>query len=346
MTSKITYVHEELTKIDGTPDAATIQQLRKQVYTNLLSIPSIIGGANNGYLGLAMPAAEYLARAGAAFVHPPAPQAQPVHAAGDTAAIISAANRLWDENKDIFRQYTQVKADVRQQIIKAVDPVYFVTLEDPLFGFADVTLDAETLEKNRDKLKEPWNLDEPFEHFWLKIKTIRAVATSGNQAITDFQTMSLAQTALRQSGVYDHATSRWYDRPDAEKTWANFVVHFNHHEKKRKESLTAQAAGFHGANHATGLAPVNAPPGTHLAAAATAPLSETPPNAFQMTGFYCWSHGLSTQAHHTSATCNNKREGHMDDATGYDCKGGTQKFNFGRNSNTPSRRIQRNAGGT
>jgi hypothetical protein len=190
MTSKITYVHEELTKIDGTPDAATIQQLRKQVYTNLIAIPSIIGG-DNGYLGLAMPAAEYLARAGVAFVHPPAPQAQPVHAQGDTAAIITAANRLWDENKDIFRQYTQVKADVRQQIIKAVDPVYFVTLEDPLFGFADVTipqflahlsttygtLDAETLEKNRDKLKEPWNPDEPFEHFWLKIKTIRSVAT-------------------------------------------------------------------------------------------------------------------------------------------------------------------------
>jgi hypothetical protein len=61
--------------------------------------------------------------------------------------------------------------------------------------------------------------------------------------------MSLAQTALRQVGVYDHAISRWHDRLEADKTCANFVLHFNHHEKKRKESLTAQAAGFHGANH-------------------------------------------------------------------------------------------------
>jgi hypothetical protein len=71
MTSKTSYPHATLTKIEGTPDAASIEKLQKEVYTNLISIPSIIGGANNGYLGLAMPAAEYLARAQIAFVHPP-----------------------------------------------------------------------------------------------------------------------------------------------------------------------------------------------------------------------------------------------------------------------------------
>jgi hypothetical protein len=51
------------------------------------------------------------------------------HAAGASAAItIGAANRLWDENKEIYREYTKVKADITQQIIKAVDPVYFVAL--------------------------------------------------------------------------------------------------------------------------------------------------------------------------------------------------------------------------
>jgi hypothetical protein len=43
-------------------------------------------------------------------------------------------------------------------------------------------LDAETLEANRDKLKEQWNPDELFENFWLRITTISTVAASDNQA--------------------------------------------------------------------------------------------------------------------------------------------------------------------
>jgi hypothetical protein len=351
MTSKISYPHDKLTKINGIPDAASIQLLIKQVYANTRSVPSVFGGAANGYLGIAMPAADYLLRAQVAF-NPPAPVGnQPVHAQGAAAAVIGAANRLWDEDKANYREYSKVKSDITQQIIEAVNPVYFATLDDPTFGFADVTipqfiahlqttygtLDAATLETNRDRLKEQWNPDEPFENSWLHIKTIRAVATSGNHPIDEFHTMSLAQTALRQAGVYDHDISRWYDRPEADKTWANFVLHFNHHEKKRKESLTAQTAGYHGANHANSLAPPNAPPGTHIAAA-IAPDS-TPPNAFQLPGvfYYCWTHGISNQANHTSATCLSKREGHVDDATAHDRKGGTQKYNFGRANNSSSR---------
>ena len=203
-----------------------------------------------------MPAADYLLLAHVPFDPPNPVGVQPAHAAGAPAAVRGAANRVWDANKENYREYTKIKADITQQIIKAVDPVYFVALEDPLFGFANVTipqflahlkttygtLDADTLETNREKLKVAWNPDEPFENFWLHIKTVRAVAASGNQPITDFHTMALAQMALRHSGVYFDATSTWYDKLDADKTWANFVLHFNHHEKKRKENLTAQGA--------------------------------------------------------------------------------------------------------
>jgi hypothetical protein len=343
MTSKISYPHPELTKLDGTPTAATIQLLIKQVYSNTRSVPSDLGGANNGYLGIAMPAAAYLTRAGEAFVPPEAVGTQPEHPNGVSAAAITSANRAWDDRKTHFREYIQVRTDITQQILKAVDPVYFLALEDPLFGFADVTivefiahllttygvLDAVTLETNRDRLKEQWNPDEPFENFWLHIKNVRAVAASGEHPISDFHTMSLAQTALRQAGVYDHAISQWYDKLAADQTWTNFVLHFNHHEKKRKESLTAQNAGFHGANRATGLPPPHAPP---------ALIPDAPPtNAFHMSGYYCWSHGLSNVSQHTSATCNNKREGHIDDATAYDIKGGTQRFNFRPRSTLPRR---------
>jgi hypothetical protein len=52
---------------------------------------------------------------------------------------------------------------------------------------------------------------------------------------------------------------------------------------------------------------------------------------------YCWTHGLSQQGNHTSATCNQKHDGHVDDATAYDRKGGSQQFNFGQLSHTCSK---------
>jgi hypothetical protein len=82
-------------------------------------------------------------------------------------------------------------------------------------------------------------------------------------------------------------------------------------------------------NHANIITPPNEPTVPQLATATRA-TSAPPPTQFQINNlYYCWTHGLSQQAQHTSATCNNKRDGHVDDATAYDRKGGTHKFNFG-----------------
>jgi hypothetical protein len=140
MTSQNSYPHPTITPITGTPDAASIQLLTKQVYANTMCIDSVFGGAGHGYLGIAMPAADYLLLAHVPFDPPNPVGVQPAHAAGAPAAVRGAANRVWDANKENYREYTKIKADITQQIIKAVDPVYFVALEDPLFGFANVTI--------------------------------------------------------------------------------------------------------------------------------------------------------------------------------------------------------------
>ena len=41
---------------------------------------------------------------------------------------------------------------------------------------------------------------------------------------------------------------------------------------------------------------------------------------------YCWTHGLTRRRGHTSANCRNKDEGHQDDATFRDRKGGSNAF--------------------
>ena len=57
------FPHDKLTQIVDKPDAATIKQLKKEVYANLRAIPTTAGGGANGYLGLSMPAAAYATRA-------------------------------------------------------------------------------------------------------------------------------------------------------------------------------------------------------------------------------------------------------------------------------------------
>jgi hypothetical protein len=340
MTDTIPFPHPELTPITGKPTAATIKQLKKQVYANARSVYSDLGGGLNGHLGVVMATAPYVLRAGQVFVAPihPGPQAQ--HAANATQAQIIAADRAYDRNKTEFAKYNTVRESLKQQILTAVSPIYYQDLEDDDFGYADVTvptilthltttygqLTAADLENNRSKLTEQWNPDEPIEDLWKRIRVIRSVATAGGTAITDGATIELTLDALQKAGVYDHAITTWYDKDTDDHTWPNFILHFNKHEKERHRKMTARAAGFHGANNAQ--APVTDDEADQQVNNAT-----TQPTSFQsnnITLYYCWTHGLSRNADHTSSTCANKADHHHDNATVDNRMGGVNKISFGR----------------
>jgi hypothetical protein len=89
--------HEQLTLIPGKPSAATIRQLKKELYANVRSI--------HPNRGLVMPTAAYIIRAGIAFDEPNHPGIQPVHAAAATVAQITAANRSYNHAMDACNHY-------------------------------------------------------------------------------------------------------------------------------------------------------------------------------------------------------------------------------------------------
>jgi hypothetical protein len=64
------FPHPQLTQVVGKPTAITIKQLRKEIYANARLVHSERGGGANGYLGIVMETAPYLARAGEAFILP------------------------------------------------------------------------------------------------------------------------------------------------------------------------------------------------------------------------------------------------------------------------------------
>jgi hypothetical protein len=329
--------HEQLTPIPGKPTAAAIRQLKKELYANARSIHSDRGGGLNGHLGLVMPTAAYVLRAGATFDEPNHPGLQPVHAAAATVAQITATNRTYDHALAEFKTYSAIKEKLKQQVLTAVDPIYYQDLEDDTFGYADVaipaivthltltygTLTASDLENNRDQLTEAWNPDDPIENLWRNIKVTRAVANQGGEAISDGTTIQLTLLALGKTGVHSHAIETWFDKDEADHTWANFQLHFNKHEKIRLSKLTAQGAGFHGAAKAS-----STPPPTNAQPPAGKPNGSYASNNIPL--FYCWSHGLSKNVEHTSLTCNYQSEGHCPDATIDNRLGGVNKINFGR----------------
>jgi hypothetical protein len=56
--------HDPLTSLDPTqpPTATTIRLLAKELYANLSTVESKLGGGNHGYLGMLMPKEEYTKR--------------------------------------------------------------------------------------------------------------------------------------------------------------------------------------------------------------------------------------------------------------------------------------------
>jgi hypothetical protein len=149
--------------------------------------------------------------------------------------------------------------------------------------------------------------------------------------------------------------------------WTQFKSHFLKADKDRRDNQTTGIAGFRAANAATLAVNTSVggdtPSHTSTAAsndtdsivsaltAATAANTEqiqlmmaalqtktttastvsgSTPKTYR-TGprqkSYCWSHGVTTNLDHSSATCKDKKEGHQIDATASNRKGGSDFIN-------------------
>ena len=336
------FPHVPLTRIHGQPTNSTFRTLRKEIYANARAISSQWGGGQHGHLGLVMPNAEYQARFNAAWDLPAHPGAQPILPANPTAHQINEANRQHRALLDEHRVAEQEKNELQKMLIDAVDTTYIQELDDPDYGFAEVTIqdflehledrygkiDHKDLENNREKLKTAWNPDKPIETLWADVNAIRQFAVAGDAEINDATTISLLLMMFDKSGLMGTACDKWRDKADANKTWANFRSHFTEENRRRVKRTTAAQAGFHGANLARlSLNNDPSPPkasntSDESANAAKRNKSHAITTNDGVTMYYCWTHGLSTNKEHTSATCQNKAPGHCNDATVTNMQGG------------------------
>jgi hypothetical protein len=344
---KFNFPHEALTPIIGKPTNTTLQILQRQLFTNARSVPSTRGGGTHGHLAILLSPEDYLIRAGVPFVIPihPGPPPAPVGA----AAVIGVALRNYAEAIADVALYNNLNAALTAQILLAVNSSFLSALEDPDFGFGDVsprtmlehlrteygTLTPEELETNRAALSEPWNFDDPIEDLWAKIVNIQRVAAFGAVPIADITIITLTLAMIEKTGLLATTTEKFRLRPLTEWTVALFKADFILGNKERIRRLTAGDAGFHGAHNVISTHTPTPPPTSAIAAVAVTPTPAPPAAARHVTVeggkmFYCWTHGLSPQRNHTSITCLNKAEGHRDDATAFRMRGGNNTISSGR----------------
>ena len=321
--------------------------LQRQLFTNARSVPSARGGGLHGHLAILLTNADYIARVGVAFVVPLHP-GPPPDAAGTAAAVAVAIRTYTDALADVTL-YNNLSAALTSQILTAVNASFLSALEDPDFGFGDVTplamlehlrneygtMTPEELERNRATLSEPWNFDNPIEDLWSKIANIQRVATLGTVPIPDITVITLTLAMIEKSGLLTSTTEKFRLRPVAEWTLDLFKAEFKLGNQERIRRLTASDAGYHGAHNTTLVTPL--PPSTSAnTATSTTVTPSTTPSPVQHVSveggklYYCWTHGLSQHRNHTSATCLHKADGHIDNATVFPMQGGNNTISTGR----------------
>jgi hypothetical protein len=326
--TSFTFPHPELTAITERPTIATTNRLRKELYDNAMSVETSAGGGENGHLGLVIPG--------------PLPDY-----AGLTEKQIIAANRLYDTSMAKYKTCKALKVKLRKQIIAAV-PKLYLPPDDPLFGYNKITpaqmlqhltnaygkMTPDELEANEKRLEQPFNVDDGIETLWRNIADIQTLTTAAEEPIPTSAIIRRTLQVLKHTGLFTQGCRDWRKRPEAEHTLPNFIKHFNEEDMERQRQLTAQQAGFHGANHCANCIMTVTP---------TPP--ENQANATTTTGdpavYYCWSHGLGTNRNHTSMTCKFPNDGHKTEATFTNRMEGSTKINSSK-PRGPGRRNRTN----
>ena len=113
--------HLVLTKIRGKSTYETLHHLKNELKSNLVSVPTTLGGGNYGYLGMILTPIEFHCIAPAnPFTRPPNPGVLVPNPASMDTHIVSAED-THRTTKQIYLKTLLLKLTIIHQIIEAVD---------------------------------------------------------------------------------------------------------------------------------------------------------------------------------------------------------------------------------
>jgi hypothetical protein len=182
------FPHPVLPTVQGEPDYQTIHATRKFLQANSRAIDTHLGGGKLGYLGLIIADASYAQIAPPTNDEPTIWVKPPLGRAPDnrdgTAAQISAARHLWEEDVQTYQTCTSVQQALKKQIISVFEPMYLEILNDNMVGYANISardmldhlfetyrnITTVDLGINFEHMRRAWDPQQPVESLFKQIQ--------------------------------------------------------------------------------------------------------------------------------------------------------------------------------
>jgi hypothetical protein len=194
------FPHPVLPTVQGEPDYQTIHATRKFLQANSRAIDTHLGGGTLGHLGLIISDASYAiispttGEEPTLWVTPQAPGRAPAETDG-TAAQLSAARHIWEEDVQTYRTCTSVQQALKKQIISVFEPMYLDILNENMVGYANISarcmldhlfetygnITAVDLEINFEHMRRAWDPQQPVETLFKKIQDCADYSEAGGR---------------------------------------------------------------------------------------------------------------------------------------------------------------------
>ena len=129
-----------LTKIEGEPTYIEMDNIRDELYRNAMAIKSCFGGGKLGHLGMIMQPVLYAIEAGEAWSVAQSSGTYPTFAPGATEHEKKAKMATFIVVEKAIKVEDVMQNLLRNQVLEAVDPEYYMELEHSIFQYDQVSV--------------------------------------------------------------------------------------------------------------------------------------------------------------------------------------------------------------
>ena len=229
-----------LTKIEGPPTHADMNDIRDELYRNCLAVKSFLGGGKHGLMGMIMADDLYLNEAGVAFVIPLSEGSYPNFPAGADEDAKKRETALFIKREKAIKTVDVMKELLRNLILEAVDPAYYAELEHRIYKYDHIEprnilshlvknyakIDDQMIEANYLAFTEAPDLTEPIDVYFRKQEHCQLLASDGGVPISDANLVMQLQLHIGKTGTVNTAYTKWKQKPMADRNWTTAKTFF------------------------------------------------------------------------------------------------------------------------
>jgi hypothetical protein len=157
-----------------------------------------------------------------------------------TAAQISVARHIWEEDVQTYRTCTSVQQALKKHIISVFEPMYLYILNENMVVYAIISardmlhhlfetygnITTVDLEINFEHMRRAWDPQQPVESLFKQIQDCADYFKEGGVLIGHPQQINIGYATIFAAGHFMSAYRRCNEKHTIEKTWTQFKSHF------------------------------------------------------------------------------------------------------------------------